>query len=185
MKTLFCVLGRTGTGKDTIVDQVCKLMGLSKVKSFTTRPQRGPEDITHVFIKPEEAEQYKRDVAAYTKIGEIEYFATVQQVLDGDFYIIDPKGLYDFLGRWDLGAYPMRVVKIYITVPEGMQLYLLNKRGDGKIVAQQRILAENEQFEKFEQLQQWDYIILNDDQYSAIVEVMNIVKKEKEREDIA
>lgn len=67
MKTLFCVLGRTGTGKDSIVDQVCKLTGMSKVKSFTTRPQRGANDITHVFIKPNEVEKYKKDIAAYTK----------------------------------------------------------------------------------------------------------------------
>ena len=179
MKTLFCVLGRTGTGKDSIVDQVCKLTGMSKVKSFTTRPQRGANDITHVFIKPNEVEKYKKDIAAYTKIGDVEYFATVQQVIDADFYIIDPKGFYDFLSRWDLTTHPMRIVTIYITVPEGMQMFMLTRRGDGKEVSRQRILAENEQFEKFEQLQHWDYVVLNDDMYSAVVEVMNIVNKEK------
>ena len=73
----------------------------------------------------------------------------------------------------------MRIVTIYITVPEGMQMFMLTRRGDGKEVSKQRILAENEQFEKFEQLQHWDYMVLNDDMYSAVVEVMNIVNKEK------
>ena len=89
------------------------------------------------------------------------------------------KGFYDFLSRWDLTAHPMRIVTIYITVPEGMQMFMLTRRGDGKEVSRQRILAENEQFEKFEQLQHWDYMVLNDDMYSAVVEVMNIVNKEK------
>lgn len=56
---------------------------------------------------------------------------------------------------------------------------MLTERGDNKEVSKQRILAENEQFEKFEQLQHWDYMVLNDDMYSAVVEVMNIVNKEK------
>ena len=179
MKTLFCVLGRTGTGKDSIVDQVCKLTGMSKVKSFTTRPQPPHHPPPPPPPPPHEVEKYKKDIAAYTKIGDVEYFATVQQVIDADFYIIDPKGFYDFLSRWDLTAHPMRIVTIYITVPEGMQMFMLTGRGDDKEVSKQRILAENEQFEKFEQLQHWDYIVLNDDMYSAVVEVMNIVNKEK------
>ena len=73
MKKLFCVVGRTGTGKDSLVDLVCSSLGMKKVKSYTTRERRpGEGDDSHVFIKPVEIDQFKGRMAAYTKIGEVE-----------------------------------------------------------------------------------------------------------------
>ena len=106
MKTLFCVLGRSGAGKDTVVDRVCQLTGMKKVCSYTTRPKRINEGDTHIFIRPEDVDKYKDDIIAQTVIGDVEYFATVTQVLNSDFYII-----HNFQ---DLEA----LVKFYADYPE-------------------------------------------------------------------
>lgn len=180
MKTLFCVIGRTGTGKDTVVNQVCDLTGMTTVKSYTTRPRRENEKDTHVFISSEEVAQYKNDIAAYTKIGDVEYFATVQQVLDGDFYIIDPKGLRNLLENWNFASYPMKVVVIYLTVADGAQMLFLRNRGDSREAAAKRIIAEDEQFKLFEKEHRANYTLFNDELYNTVIQLIGIVNKEKE-----
>ena len=184
MKKLFCVVGRTGTGKDSLVDLVCSSLGMKKVKSYTTRERRqGEGDDSHVFIKPVEIDQFKGKMAAYTKIGEVEYFATVEQVLEGDFYVIDPNGLDNFRERWDFNKFPMSVVVIYITVPKMTQLSRLLGRGDSTEKSNSRMLAENNQFGEFETRQRMDYTVVNSDLEQAVLGLQRIVLQELSRKE--
>lgn len=184
MKKLFCVVGRTGTGKDSLVDLVCSSLGMKKVKSYTTRERRpGEGDDSHVFVKPVEIDQFKGKMAAYTKIGEVEYFATVEQVLEGDFYVIDPNGLDDFRERWDFNNFPMSIVVIYITVPKMTQLSRLLGRGDNTEKSNSRMLAENNQFGEFEIKQRMDYTVVNSDLEQAVLGLQRIVLQELSRKE--
>lgn len=184
MKKLFCVVGRTGTGKDSLVDLVCSSLEMKKVKSYTTRERRpGEGDDSHVFIKPVEIDQFKGKMAAYTKIGEVEYFATVEQVLEGDFYVIDPNGLDDFRERWDFNKFPMSIVVIYITVPKMTQLSRLLGRGDNAEKSNSRMLAENNQFGEFETRQRMDYTVVNSDLEQAVLGLQRIVLQELSRKE--
>ena len=184
MKKLFCVVGRTGTGKDSLVDLVCSSLGMKKVKSYTTRERRpGEGDDSHVFIKPVEIDQFKGKMAAYTKIGEVEYFATIEQVLEGDFYVIDPNGLDDFRERWDFNKFPMSIVVIYITVPKMTQLSRLLGRGDNTEKSNSRMLAENNQFGEFETKQRMDYTVVNSDLEQAVLGLQKIVLQELSRKE--
>ena len=184
MKKLFCVVGRTGTGKDSLVDLVCSSLGMKKVKSYTTRERRpGESDDSHVFIKPVEIDQFKGRMAAYTKIGEVEYFATIDQVLEGDFYVIDPNGLDDFRERWDFNKFPMSIVVIYVTVPKMTQLSRLLGRGDNTEKSNSRMLAENNQFGEFETKQRMDYTVVNSDLEQAVLGLQKIVLQELSRKE--
>lgn len=184
MKKLFCVVGRTGTGKDSLVDLVCSSLGMKKVKSYTTRERRpGEGDDSHVFVKPVEIDQFKGRMAAYTKIGEVEYFATVEQVLEGDFYVIDPNGLDDFRERWDFNKFPISIVVIYITVPKMTQLSRLLGRGDNTEKSNSRMLAENNQFGEFETRQRMDYTVVNSDLEQAVLGLQRIVLQELSRKE--
>lgn len=184
MKKLFCVVGRTGTGKDSLVDLVCSSLGMKKVKSYTTRERRpGEGDDSHVFIKPVEIDRFKGRMAAYTKIGEVEYFATIEQVLEGDFYVIDPNGLDDFRERWDFNKFPMSIVVIYITVPKMTQLSRLLGRGDDTEKSNSRMLAENNQFGEFEIKQRMDYTVVNSDLEQAVLGLQKIVLQELSRKE--
>lgn len=56
----FLVVGRTASGKSSIVREVCKKLELKQVKSLTTRPPRDVElnnpDSDHYFVTDEEFE---------------------------------------------------------------------------------------------------------------------------------
>ena len=95
----FLIAGRTGSGKDTLANKL-KEKGLTTVKSYTTRPKRSDTEDTHIFISQEKADAIPADEkVARTVIGNYEYFATKQQVMDADTYVIDPDGIQMLLEK--------------------------------------------------------------------------------------
>ncbi len=94
---MLLVVGRTASGKDTFVKQL-EGVGFKPVLSYTTRPSRGPED-RHIFITEEEAARYT-ERAAETVINGYQYFITYDQLEDCNVYVIDPKGVYELLGKY-------------------------------------------------------------------------------------
>lgn len=92
------VVGRTATGKDTFRHALEKL-GMTFVKSSTTREKRYPGEDTHVFLTHEEADAIPAsEKVAVTHINngaarDDEYFATKTDVMNHDAYIIDPVGV--------------------------------------------------------------------------------------------
>lgn len=90
-------MGRTGSGKSTIVKEVCAITGKTALKSYTTRQKRNEEDNDHTFISPYDFDKFKDDIVAYVdRIGYCS-FATRQQVMDCDFYIINPNAYFDLI----------------------------------------------------------------------------------------
>lgn len=95
MKTL--IVGRTAHGKDYLRKILEDSFGWKFVKSRTTRPPRYEGENTHIFITNEEADNTpESEIIAKTKIGDIRYFATKEDLDNADGYIIDPNGV-DYL----------------------------------------------------------------------------------------
>lgn len=166
MKTVFLIVGESSSGKDSLVNKLCKETGLKKLKSYATRPRRNDEsDDTHIFISEDNVKEYINDMIAYTKIGEYSYFATVQQLYDADIYIIDSTGVdyMKFITQYKNVA-DIRFVTIYInTPPELRKERALNQRKDKFEVYYQRVLDEQGQFTNFKACSKFDYAILNED----------------------
>lgn len=118
------IVGRTGSGKDTYAGCLQKI-GLSGVKSYTTRPKRYKTEDTHIFIKEEEAENYD-DLIAYTEINGYKYFATRDQLNTADYYIIDPDGIEYLLKKVPDLNYKI----IYIYTDENIRKERACTRGD-------------------------------------------------------
>ena len=102
-------MGETGSGKDTLINKVCKEYpeDFSPVCSYTTRPKR-PGEIDgreHYFVSEDEFhkllnETPRSDIIAYTKISSddrpdkgYEYMATISELQKHNVYIIDYEGL--------------------------------------------------------------------------------------------
>ena len=51
---LLCILGKTASGKDLLVNKLCERSGLKQLISYTTRERRVDEGDTHIFISDEE-----------------------------------------------------------------------------------------------------------------------------------
>ncbi len=172
--TVFLIVGESASGKDTLTAKL-KEDGYKVLCSYSTRPRRVDEVDTHIFIKPEEVRQYK-DIIAYTKIGDYEYFSTYKQLLESDVYIIDPFGVSCLKQR--VGD-DIRIVTIYINVPKDIRIErALSIRKDNVDEAYKRFNAEREQFENFKLNAQFDYSISNLDVDKAYKILKNIISVE-------
>lgn len=167
--TLYCIIGRTGSGKDTVAEGL-KKTGMKAVCSYATRPKRDneTEGVEHYFISPEKMSVIRENerIAAYTKIGDVEYCATVAEVMQSDIYVIDPDGLKNLqiAMKDELINHKLDICTIYVYTP----LIIRNKRimesGRGKAAINsflKRDNDENEQFSQFETVADYNYLLEN------------------------
>lgn len=149
---MYLIMGRTGSGK-TYFANLLQNIGLKRVVSRTTRKKRDHEDgDAYIWLNKNQAKKQK-DRVAQTKIGDIEYF-TLNKDLDGkDFYIIDPKGMYDLTKNTPDVDYHL----IYVQAPskEERQKHTINRENNieqAKAEFEKRNADEDKQFSDFEKL---------------------------------
>ena len=158
---LLCVMGRTASGKDSLVNKLCNKTNLTAITSYTTRPRRENEGDTHIFSTKETYEQMRADgnVAAYTEIAGNIYWTTIDQLYEHSIYIIDPRGV-DTLRQLNLPN--LRLVTVYINTPDNIRKErALTRRGDDRVVFMKRDIAERDQFRIMLKYADFDYAVLN------------------------
>ena len=177
-KKIVLVAGRSGSGKDTIVNAIAKKYNLNILKSYTTRPKRLEEGDTHIFISKDDIPKYKNEIIAQTVINNEVYFATQSQLKHVDFYIIDPIGINVI--RPLIDETEIELVVVYVYTPDSTRYErAVNIRGDAEEVYFQRMLSENAQFTEFENSGAWDHFIVNTSLSAALNKMETILKNEK------
>ena len=179
-KTIFCVLGRTASGKDTLVADICAKHNLKQLISYTTRPKRSENENTHIFATEQD---FKNDsargaVVASTVINGFTYWSTKEQIYDSDVYIIDPRGLEELQRIMT----DVRIITICICVDDysRRQRFLMRQPGKEELF-EQRNASEKEQFDAFELNKQADYMIFNDRYESALYYLDRIINFERNK----
>ena len=185
MHTVYCVLGRTSSGKSEIVKRASNQLNMVVLKSYTTRVRREnetEEDSDHIFIHSDEVEKYRPDMVAYTdRVGYCS-FATKEQLLNSDFYVINPTGYYELkLKTKDMD---IKFVPIYITVPYRTLIERAKKRGDFESW-KENYIKESDEFSQFERSNLIDYRVLNDGSIDdSVNKLIRIINKDKGKENV-
>lgn len=183
--TVYCVLGRTGSGKSTVTKEATNKLNMKVLKSYTTRQRREnetDENCDHTFISPDEVEKYRNDMIAYTdRVGYCS-FATKQQLLDNDFYIINPTGYYELkLKTKDMD---IELVTIMVNVPYNDLRQRAKKRGDYD-AWQANYIKESEEFSSFEKSHLIDYFVLNDRSIEeSVAKMVRVINKDRAKRGI-
>ena len=164
---LLCIMAESAAGKDTLIDRLCQISNFTQLISFTTRPQRDNEGETHLFVSTDMYEAMKNndEIAAYTYINGNHYWSTISQLYNSDLYAIDPQGVESLKA---LNLPNLRIVTIYINVPEDIRKERAMSRGDNPNVYRARCLSERNQFRDMKKNMDVDYVIPNIDKAKAI-----------------
>lgn len=154
------VVGKTNSGKSSLIRRLCERTGLKQLLSYTTRPCRNKDDNDHTFVTMEDYIKAKEDgeIAVDGEINGNYYYSTVKQLYEADLYTINPKAL-DKLLALDLPN--IKFVTVYISCPDKEREERAIKRGDDKFKFRQRSLAEKSEFRRFVSEEKWNYAINN------------------------
>ena len=169
---MLIILGKTASGKNTIVNELVKNYGFKQLVTYTTRPKRKGEieGITYHYISLEEFKKKDREgffaESSYfcpASGGEWAYGTSLEDFKKADdktVLITNPRGYYSLLSNIGLG----HACSIYIMAKIDILLDRLEKRGDSFLEAKRRIIADREDFEDIEDYV--DFWIANDGMFS-------------------
>ena len=138
------IVGRTASGKDYVASLLEKRYGMARLRSYATRPPRFEGEDTHVFIDDADVP----DKVAVTRIGPYEYFATRQQVLASDIYVIDPRGVDSLIESMPDGRFIIAYIHANDSLRERAFLSRDASATHETFVA--RECAESPEFDEFE-----------------------------------
>lgn len=84
MKKIYCLIGKSSSGKDTIAKEFLKISNLQKLMACTTRPKRtGEEDgKEYKFIQKNEVDQFMCAKATFNKVDGSYDYGFVKEKLD-------------------------------------------------------------------------------------------------------
>lgn len=183
---LLCVLGRTASGKDSLVGKLCERTNAKQLVSYTTRDRRNGEGETHRFVTEEEYHTMLDDnrVAVDTNIAGNYYWSTIEQLYETDIYVIDYVG---FKKLRELNLPNLRLVSVFINTPDEIrEERALKFRKDDKAKFRVRNFSEAPQFKELLKNADFDYAISNVDFAKAysilrwIATVEGVWKNDKE-----
>lgn len=166
--------------------EAAKQLNMNILRSYSTRQylRQGEtkENSDHILILPGEVEKYRNDMIAYTdRVGYCN-FATKQQLLDNDFYIINPTGYYELkLKTKDMD---IELVTIMVKVPYKDLQKRAEKRGDYN-AWQANYIKESEEFSNFEKSNLIDYFVLNDRSLEeSVAKMVRVINKNRAKRGI-
>ena len=153
---MIIIIGKTASGKDTIVNKLISLYGLKKVITYTTRSQRKGEqqDVTYHFISDEDFKQkinegFFAEWKSYITADGVWYYGTALEDLKNGEYnsviILTPDGYRDVVNKLS-----KKHIAIYIYANNTTIKKRLLKRGDDKNEAQRRLEHDNKDFKGIE-----------------------------------
>ena len=160
MSKIYCLMGKSSSGKDTIYKKLLKELGnLKRVILYTTRPIRQGEKsgVEYHFVDEEKLAQMEGEGkviekrAYHTVHGVWKYFTADDGQIDlekEDYLVIGTLASYQAMGRY-FGE--EKVIPIYLQIDDGIRLERALKRERGQKHPKyeemcRRFLADSEDF---------------------------------------
>lgn len=138
MGKIFCIMGKSSSGKDTIFKEIVKddYLNLKKIVGYTTRPKRAEEKngIEYNFINNNDIKKFKEEdriieLRKYDTVNGIWYYGTMDDgqidLQNSSYVVISTLESYNSFKNY-FGEH--KVVPIYIEIDDGIRLQRALKR---------------------------------------------------------
>lgn len=179
MKKIFCIMGKSGAGKSTIINSLCNINdNMIAIKSYTTRGARNEEDkLTHVFVDDNFYESHKdQAIAVYHSNHGYHSWVDNNSFFDEHFinlYAIDSKEFVNFSKKY---KNQYKIYGIYLEVDEEERKKRLIERGSDNYYSLEEHLSSD--FLKKSCLENYDIInITHIDKEQSVKLINNIIKE--------
>ena len=177
------ILGKTGSGKTTIVNELVSKYGFNKIITYTTRPMRNGETNhkDYHFINNKDfinkiREDFFAEWKTYTtKSGIWHYGISLLDFLNANnksIVIITPEGFRELREKYNFDIF-----SIYIDCDEDILEERINNRGDNPIEINRRLKADKKDFEFINK--DVDRVVFNNGNLE--ITIQDILKLIKER----
>ena len=172
LKNLYLICGKSGSGKNYVVEKLHEMYGYKVLCSYTTREPRYESDNEHIYKKFFNYLHDKQDdlIATDTYFDGNFYWARKEQLNTSDLYIIDKKGIEKLKEL----KYIRPFIVIYIDLDEDKRIENMKKRGDDNMAIYKRLTNDKDMFNGIEQLA--DFIV-NGDNDNKWRTIKNIIDK--------
>lgn len=171
-KYTYLIVGRSGSGKSSLVKALCDKYGFSEVLSYTDRPKRTPKENTHTFVSKTEMDKLMPSLCAFTKFGGHRYGVTPNMIDNADLYVIDPDGI-EFLSRHYKGKKQFKIIGV--DCDKNVASYRMLNRGDSFDDIQIRLNQDDILFHDIEKIA--DLYVVNDNFNSVLYTVYEYIIK--------
>ena len=127
MQNIYIIIGRSGSGKTSVMHALCRDYGHKAIKTATTRPRRHLEGDSYYFMSQEEFDAV--EMIAPTRFAGNSYGLPPYSLDTGNLIIMDLKGIHDMKEKYK-GERGIKVIGIHCPMDELERRML--ERGDGK-----------------------------------------------------
>ena len=142
---IILLVGKSGTGKTTLVEKLIKDRSYKTVNSYTTRPQRYPGEPGHIFVSDERFDKLE-NICAYTEFDGYRYCATQEQVDNADIYVIDPDGVNYFKSQYKGDK---EIITVELLAQRPVRYARMRSRGDSFFKTIRRLRNDKRKFGRF------------------------------------
>ena len=131
-RNLYCLVAKSGAGKDTMADALYELLSFKKVKSVTTRPRRSPTEDVYYYISDEEYD--KAQLVQRASFAGCRYGATLDEVNASQLFVICPEGMPELIKHCT-----RPIVALYLDTTDDTRSVRMKERGDSEESIQKRL----------------------------------------------
>lgn len=147
-KNVYCIVGRSGTGKTTLANNLKKTCGFLDVDSYTTRPKRTPDEKGHTFVDDDSFDKLK-NIVAFNCYNGYKYAATKEQIEAANLYVVDIPGVLALKNKYRGSK---GIVVIGLDAEQIVCFDRMKKRGDSDEKAKSRIELDNAAFSSIKEV---------------------------------
>lgn len=142
-KPLILVIGKSGSGKNYIVDKICDDFDKKNTISRTTRKPRYEGEKGHLFVSNEQADKEFSKAIAKTIFCGNRYYTLKEDLDKSDIYIIDRDGVYSMQNS------NIDFITVYLKVSLINRIKNMRKRGDKVLDIFKRVINDFFMFKGF------------------------------------